>query len=345
MRGLVFHGDRRAELKDFPDPSPRDGEVVVAMRTAAICGSDVHYYRLPSTGPDAVRFQFIQGHEPSGVVAAVGPGVTYVKLGDRVSVYHYLGCGHCEPCYRGDYFYCEAGTRGYGWHVHGSMADFILTYERNCLVLPDQLSFVDGAFTACIAGTAYSALTKLGISGRDTLVVNGLGPLGLVMVMMARAAGARVIGVDPVRERIELASSAGANHLLDPTDTDVPQAVYDLTDGRGASAAFDSTGVPAANAACIKAMGYYGRAVFAGLSYLGEGVNLGSLDLGFMRKQLLLMGSSVFPIHLYWELVRFLIAHRIPLDTIVTHRFPIERGVEAIELANTGRCGKIIFEW
>jgi len=341
----MFLGDRRAELREFPDPIPGPGQVVVAMKVAAICGSDVHYYRFSSTGPDTERFQFIQGHEPCGVVKSIGPSVTKVKPGDPVVIYHYRGCGYCEYCSSGDYFYCKEGRRGYGWHVDGSMADFVLTDERNCLLLPPELSFVDGAFIACIAGTAYSSLKKLEVSGRDTLLVNGLGPVGLVMVMCGKASGARVIGVDIIEERLSLAKDIGCDEVLDASYTDVPQAVFELTKGQGASAGFDSTGVPAANENCIRAMGFYGRVVFVGMSYSEEGINLGSGDLTFMYKQLKLMGSVVYPRNMYWEITRFLIEHKIPLESIVTHRFPIKKGVEAMQLADSGRCGKIIFEW
>ncbi len=344
MRGLLFLGDRRAELREFSDPAAGPGQVVVRMKAAAICGSDVHYYRLPGKGPDTERFKFIQGHEPCGVVHAVGPGVTKVRSGDPVVVYHYLGCGHCEHCAAGDYFYCTEGRRGYGWHVDGSMADYILADERNCLPLPSELSWTDGAFIACIAGTAYSSLKKLEVSGRDTVLVNGLGPVGLVMVMLAQASGARVIGVDVTAERLALARDLGCE-VLDAAHHDVPTEVFEMTKGQGASAGFDSTGVPAANANCIRAMGFYGRVVFVGMSYIQDGINLGSGDLTFMYKQLKLMGNTVYPRHMYWEITRFLIEHGIRLERIVTHRFALEEGVQAMRVADDGRCGKIVFEW
>ena len=344
MKGLVFLGERKAEIREFPDPVAGPGQVVVEMRVSAVCGSDVHVWRLPLEGNEE-RFSLIQGHEPCGIVKSVGAGVTKVKPGDRVVVYHYLGCGYCEYCSQGEYYYCTEGTRGYGWHVHGSMADLVLTDEQNCLPLPPELSFVDGAFISCIAATAYSALSKLDVSGRDTLLVSGLGPVGLCEALFGKAAGARVIGVEISPERLDLAKSLGIEELIDSSKVDVSTEVYKMTKGQGASAAFDSTGVVDATKNTIKSLGYHGRMVFAGMSFSPEGLNLSDGSLGAMWKQLKIMGTLVYPRYMYWEISRFLIDHEIPLEKIVTHRFKIEDGVEAMRVADTGKTGKVLINW
>jgi len=150
-----------------------------------------------------------------------------------VVVYHYLGCGYCEYCSAGEYYYCDKMTRAHGVHVHGSMADYLLTDERNCLTLPIELSFVDGMFIACIAGTAYSSIKKLRFSGHDTLLVNGLGPLGLVTALFGKRLGAFVIGADVIEERLSLARDIGIDEVLDASRIDVAQEVNKLTKGRG----------------------------------------------------------------------------------------------------------------
>src|SRR5262245_57196219 len=133
MRGVVFLGGRQAEVREFPDPKPGPGEVVVQMKAGGLCGSDLHLYRQ-SVDARADN-NIIPGHEPSGVVYAIGPEVTHVNVGDRVSVYHYLGCGHCEQCLAGNLMWCDE-RRGYGGPIHGSDADLILTDARNCCPLP-----------------------------------------------------------------------------------------------------------------------------------------------------------------------------------------------------------------
>jgi propanol-preferring alcohol dehydrogenase len=241
MRGVVLTGEQGVEVREFPDPVPGPGEVVVRLRASAICGSDLPAYNAPKEGRRD-REMLIQGHEPSGIVESVGPGVTTVQPGDRVTVYHYLGCGHCEQCAAGYLQWCR-DARGLGSHVHGGDADLLLIDECNALKLPDELSFVDGAAIACVAGTTFSALSKIAPSGRDTLAVFGLGPVGLTGVMFGKAMGARVIGVGRRAVRLDLARRLGADEVIDIDD--VPESgrrLLELTDGLGVSAAYETSG-------------------------------------------------------------------------------------------------------
>lgn len=173
MRGVVFLGDGKLAVKDFETPKPGRGEVLVRTKAAAICGSDIFMYHQPRSRYEG-RPEIIAGHEPAGIVEAVGEGVTMVKPGDRVTLYHYIGCGKCNQCLAGYRQWC-AETKGLGSRIHGADADFVLVNEDNCFILPDQLSFIDGAFMACAAGTSYSALSKLQLNGKNNLVVLGLG--------------------------------------------------------------------------------------------------------------------------------------------------------------------------
>ncbi|MGQ9456374.1 MAG: alcohol dehydrogenase catalytic domain-containing protein [Armatimonadota bacterium] len=120
MRGVVLLGDGKLEVREFPDPVPGPGEVVVRVKTAAICGSDIHMYHAPNGR--GVGRDVIAGHEPAGIVESVGDGVTSVKPGDRVSVYHYIGCGKCKNCLMGFWQWCLQ-TKGLGAHINGADAD------------------------------------------------------------------------------------------------------------------------------------------------------------------------------------------------------------------------------
>ncbi len=112
MKGVVFLGDRKAEVREFPQPQPGPGEVVVQLKAGGLCGSDLHLYR--QTAEMRAGNTMIPGHEPCGVVHTLGSGVTHVKVGDRVSVYHYRGCGHCKQCLAGNFMWCPE-RRGYGY--------------------------------------------------------------------------------------------------------------------------------------------------------------------------------------------------------------------------------------
>ncbi len=130
MKGVHFLGKRQSKVEEFPDPEPDTGEVVVAMKAAAICGSDLHRYRAAEPGP------MIPGHESCGVVAAVGHSVSRLQEGDRVMVYHIDGRGLCTYCRKGYPMYCK-GMTGYGGNVHGSDVDFVIAFERNACHLPE----------------------------------------------------------------------------------------------------------------------------------------------------------------------------------------------------------------
>jgi threonine dehydrogenase-like Zn-dependent dehydrogenase len=339
MRGILFPGDRQVIVRDFPDPTPGPRQVVVKMRVAAVCGSDLHSYRA-SPALRGAGAQIIPGHEPSGEVVEIGPEVRNVKVGDRVAIYHYLGCGHCKYCLSGYMQWCME-RQGYGGPIHGSDADLLLTNETNCLPLPPELSYVDGAFIACQYSTAYSSMRKLSPSGRDTVAIFGLGPVGLCGVMTAKALGARVIGIDVTDERLELASKLGADAIIQGAREDVVARLKSLTDGEGPNMAFETSGSGTAHQNIVDSLCKGGKGVFVGFGAQGNTVNLTSI----IGKELNLMGSFVLPINMYWDIASFLVRHKLPLESMVTHRFGIEEASEAFRLADTSKTGKVIFEW
>ncbi len=338
MKGVIFPGDRRAEVKDYPEPQPGPGEVVVKMQAAGLCGSDLHLYR--QTAAQRAGNTTIPGHEPSGIVAEVGAGVQHVHVGDRVSVYHYRGCGRCQHCLAGTIMWCPE-RRGYGGPIHGSDADYLLTDARNCLPLPDELSFAHGALIACAAGTAFSSTRKLQLSGEDTLVIFGQGPVGLCGLLMAKAMGARVVGVEPIAERRALAQTLGADEVLDPGSEDIEAVVKDLTHGQGADAAFETSGSAAGQNGAVDCLRLGGRAVFVGFGVREKTLNPSQ----FIGRQLTLMGSFVMPIYAYWDLVHFILDHHLPLEAMITHRFRLDDAPKAFKIFDAGRTGKVIFEW
>lgn len=342
MKGVVFLGDRVAEVREFPIPKPGRGQVLVQLKVAAICGSDLHVYRRPKSH-FANKEPWIPGHEPAGVVAELGECCDRVKVGDRVTIYHWLGCGHCRYCLSGYMQWCP-NRRGLGQpDAVGPDADYIVVDERNCLLLPDELSFDDGAMIACIAATGFSATRKLKLNGEDTLVVFGQGPVGLTGVIFGKALGARVIGVDITDERLTLGKKLGADEVLNPNKVDLVQAIRDLTGGMGADAAFETSGSAAGHQGVIDVLRYGGRASFVGVGSQGPTVNLSAI----IGKQLTLMGSFVMPIHYYWDLVEFMIQHDLPAkyQQMITHRFKITEAPAAFKLADSGKVGKIVFVW
>src|SRR3979411_2565086 len=325
MQGLVFLGDRRVAIQDFPDPVPEHGDVVVAIRASGMCGSDLPGYVAASSEnatSDPAR-RIIKGHEPCGVVAERGPGVTEAQapIGQGVMVHHYRGCGACKHCRAGYTQMCALGSQVMGHHAHGGHADYLLAPASSLVVLPDELSFAEGAAIACGTGTAYSALKRLDVSGRDTLAIFGQGPVGLAATQLATAMGARVIAIDPLAARRDLACQLGAAVALDPQATPVVEAIRELTHGEGADATLDCTGQAEARANCTKAARPWGRACFVG----EQGTATFEMTPDVIHKQLTMYGSWTFSIRLMCDCAQFAVDRRIPLGHVFTDTFTFDQ--------------------
>jgi threonine dehydrogenase-like Zn-dependent dehydrogenase len=339
MKGVVLLGDRECCVKEFPDPVPGPGQVRVRMMATGICGSDLHLYHIDKERAKK-RGDRIPGHEPCGVVDAVGHGVAKVKEGDRVTINHYLGCGYCDNCAAGNLMWCRE-ARGYGGPIDGSHADFVIADERNCVLMPDSVSFIDGAFVACPGGTAYSSMRKLDVKAGDTVAVFGLGPVGLSGVILAKALGGKVIGVDIIDERTHLATQLGADAVINAQNEDPVRAIRDFAGGRGAPLAFEASGSPKGREDIVSCLRRGGKAVFVGAGSSEKVINPGQL----IGSQLTLMGSFVIPLWMSWEMVNFLDRQNVSFEGAVTHRFPIEEAPEAYRLFDEGKTGKVAFEW
>ena len=339
MRGVVYLGDSEVEVMDFDRPEPGRGQVVIEMRVAGLCGSDLHKYHS-SREWARERKGMISGHEPAGIVAEVGADVENVAAGDRVSVYHTVGCGHCAVCHSGTPVFCS-DQGAFGRTRDGAHADYMVTDARYCMPLPDDFSFAVGTQLACTAGTAFSAVNKVAKRHGDPLVVFGLGPVGLTTLLMGNAMGYWTFGVDISPYRIELAERIGGGVVINARQTEPVRAINDLTGGRGAAGVVECSGSGAARTQAAAVAGLHGTVV-----YVGAGAE--SLEVDFsdiLRKELTLRGNSVYSMGAYFDAVAFLQTHRVPLNDIVTHRFRIEQAREAFAVFDSGQTGKVIFEW
>jgi threonine dehydrogenase-like Zn-dependent dehydrogenase len=340
MKGVYFPGDRELELREFPDPEPGPREVIVKMKASGMCGSDLHPYRAPKS-ERAKRQPNIGGHEPCGVVLARGSAVTEAEapIGQRVMVHHYSGCDQCRMCNIGYTQMCLRGSLVYGGSANGGHAPFMKVFPRMLVPLLDELTFEEGAAVSCGTGTAYMALKRLDVSGRDTLAVYGQGPVGLSATMLAKAMGARVIGVDMEPKRLDLAKEYGADEVVNAGEVDPVRAVYDLTHGEGAEATLDCTGNATARANTVRSTQNWGRACF-----VGEG---GEVHLNptpdIIHRQLTLYGSWTFNAVVQTECARFVVDRKVPLSKLLTHRFQLDEAAEAYTIFDTQTTGKGVF--
>ncbi|GHV66800.1 alcohol dehydrogenase [Spirochaetia bacterium] len=340
MKGAYLPGNSTVVFKDVAIPRPGHGQVLVKTKCCTICGSDIRAIYREHTGKGAEGYQnVIAGHEPCGQVVEEGPGIRRFKKGSRVIVYHISGCGVCHDCRMGYMISCSSPLRAaYGWQRDGGMAEYMLCDEKDLVELPPELSYTDGAQVACGFGTVYEAITKVGISGNDDVLVVGLGPVGLATLMLCKALGARkLFGIESNPLRIELANKLGlADKILKPADSNADE-IKALTGGRGVERAFDASASDKGRATAIRAARQWGK-----IALVGEGgtVNFNpSPDIIHPQKSI--YGSWVTSIWLMENLVEELVRWNLHPDALVTHRFPLEKADEAYKLMADGNCGKV----
>lgn len=344
MKGVVLPGNRQLEFRDFSVPEPGHAQVLVRMKASSLCGSDLRAIYRPTdqgSGPEAYQ-GVIAGHEPCGIIEKVGPGVTHFHVGDRVVLYHIAGCGLCPECQGGWQISCSSPERAaYGWQRNGGHAEFLLAEERTLVLLPDELSYLDGAMVACGLGTAYAACLRAAVSGHDAVLITGLGPVGIGMAMLCQALGARVIGVDTMPERQALAQQLKVGEIVAAEGQELRTRLQDMTHGHGFEVAMDCSGNSEARHLCLEMAREWGRVV-----YVGEG---GSVSFApsplLIHKQLSLYGSWVCSVPQMQDLVEHLVRWQLHPDAMVTHRFSLDQAREAYELFDGGRTGKVAIVW
>ncbi|WP_203567762.1 zinc-dependent alcohol dehydrogenase family protein [Aestuariimicrobium ganziense] len=339
MAGVKLPGNSTVEHVTAPVPTPGPGQVLIKMKASSICGSDIRaiYREHLGKGPEGYQ-GVIAGHEPCGQVVELGEGTRRLAVGDRVVIYHIAGCGMCEQCRRGYEVGCHSAFRAaHGWQRDGGHADYLLAEEASCVLLPEPLTYVDGALVSCGFGTAYEALLRAKVSGRDKLLVTGLGPVGLAAAMLGRALGATtVIGTDVSQTRRAAALDLGLVDVAVSPD-DVDEAVAGATDGEGCEVAVDCSGNAGARHAALRNTRAWGRCVFVGE---GGEVSFAVSDL-LIHKQVTLHGSWVTSLLHTEELLENLVRWNLHPEVVVTHRLPLSEAARAYDLADRGEGGKI----
>ena len=347
MRGVVFTGNSTLELVEFEDPKPGPSEVVLEIKASGMCGSDLKLYR-PAKG---AAFQalglkdsgqpIIAGHEPCGVVAELGRDVNRnaVKVGDRVAIHHYAGCTACAQCRTGWTQMCEKGAVVYGVTGNGGHAPYMKVAAGTLMNLPEELTFSTGAAISCGTGTAFGALVRLNLTARDTIAIFGQGPVGLSATQLAAAMGARVIAIDVSADRVRRAAAFGATHTVDASETDPVEAVRELTGGKGATKALDTSGNAAGRSGAVRCSGPWGVVCFVGE---GGDVTL-NVSPEIIRKQLTIVGSWTLSNVGQADCIRFIADHGLDVDLLFTDRWTLQEAERAYQVFDKQAGGKAVF--
>ena len=341
MKAVIKHAAERGiqVREDWAEPVAGPGQVLLEVAAASLCGTDRELYEwTPSAQAFNLAPPVVLGHEGSGTVLAVGAGVDNVTPGDRVALESHLICGRCYPCRTGSAHTCER-TGILGMHIDGVFAERVAVPAGICVPLPESVSLETGALLES-AGVAMHAVQRSGyaVAGQYVLV-NGCGPVGLVIAQIALALGAAaVVAVEPNQFRRKQAESIGAR-VLDPSD-DVVGVCRDLAGRRGGfDVAFEVSGVRGVLPPLLEALRRE-----ATLVTVGHPSEPAAIDIAaFVNKKGITL-RGIFGRRLWdtWEqLLLLLQSGRIDLDWLITHRLPLDEAEAAVELL-TGDAGKVL---
>ena len=333
MKQAAVIAERRASLVETPDLVPFDDWVVVKVHAAPMC---TEYKRFLSGEPTDQL-----GHEAAGEVVAVAqPG--RLKVGDRVVAMPLHGCGCCDLCVSGNYIHCDnvitVGPGAVQSHGQATYAQYLLKPDWLLPKIPEGVSYERASLACCGLGASFGAMQLMNVDAFTTLLVTGAGPVGLGAVVNARFRGARVIVVESVPFRAELARQLGAEAVLDPAEKNTLERIRTMTAGQGVDCALDCSGVVSAQRLCIDATRRKGK-----VSFVGECMDDMPLRISpdMIRKGLTLIGSWHYNLADFSKLMR-VIEHSPLVDTLITHRFPLSDIQGAFECSISRQSGKII---
>ena len=329
MLTVHFLGQSRISLEEMPTPEPRGRDVVIRVKSAAICGTD----RESLEGPGQAT---VPGHENAGEVVAVDKPAR-LKVGDRVAINCHVTCGSCVHCLRGDLYFCEE-LEAIGFEWDGGFAEYLLVPEACCHPLPDEVSFEAGSLLVDMLGTPFRAVKRAHLLPGDQVAIWGAGPIGLGALMVAKWFGAHVAVIDLSEYRLKMATGLGADLVLNPQGDDVQGATMEWTQGQGIDAAFDCVGSQVVAEQGLASLRKRGTLVVVGVSrelVLNPWEHL-------ICRELTVFGTRNFNTSEFDEMVA-LVQRGLPVEKAITHRFPLAEAEAAFELFRSGECGKILF--
>jgi L-iditol 2-dehydrogenase len=332
MLAAVYRGKNDVRMETVPVPQIGPGELLVRVHTCGICGTDLK--KIATGSHSAPR---IFGHETSGVVVATGNGVARFLPGDRVMVFHHIPCRECYYCRHKTFAQCERYKRvgctagfepsGGGFAEYVRVLDWIV--EHGTVRIPDGVSFEQACFVEPV-NTCMKGVMGLDLRREETVLVIGQGPIGLILAALAKRTGARVITSDLYPQRLTISESFGLGLTIDASRTDVSEKVRELTDGRGADAAILAVGGNGLIRPAVDATRPGGRVLLFAQTVRGE-VTLDPAAICVDEKTLL--GSYSASVDLQEESVRLVMSREMDFERLISHRFPLSRGLEALDLA------------
>ena len=339
MKAMVIERySEQLQLRDLPDLEPGPQDVVVRVRSNGICATDLKMIDgLVST----VTLPRILGHETAGEVTSLGHEVRGLSIGDHVTVYPTHGCGYCDACRTGFENHCLDAPRT-GFEIDGGYSQYLVTRGRNAIKIDSNVPFEEASVLPDAVAAPYHGLVQQArVIGGETVVVVGVGGLGIHAVQIALIMGARVIAVDVTEDKLKAAEEFGAESVLAGGDDSPSSQVKALTDGKGADIVVECVGGEGVSGIlddCIKCLKLGGRLVVLGYAY-GQPLSVDSAEL--IYGQWSILGSRASTLQDVVEVVKLTESGR--LKPVVTQRFPLEKANEALDmLRNSSPLGRIV---
>jgi threonine dehydrogenase-like Zn-dependent dehydrogenase len=327
------------EVTDLPVPSPGPGEVLVKIGAAGLCYSDVMILKNEYTGRIPVPVPVVMGHEGAGVIAGTGPGVTNLSEGDRVGLNPSWGCSQCPYCLDGHPNMCQS-WRHLGITRDGTFSEYRVVPSFAACKLPDGVSMAEAAVLEPVM-LAVRTLEHLRPRVGDSVAIIGPGSVGLFHLQAFKAAGASfviVIGLDQDLTRLEIATTLGADHVINASREDAVQRVRDLTDGLGCDLVVEAANHPSTVGQAIDLAGAYGRVMLFGL-YPEATVS----PLTLMRKGVTVMGDVAGTLRWYQRAIRWVQYKKIAVEPLITERFRLDQAKQAFDAFHERRSVKVLF--
>jgi len=320
MKALVYNGPNKIALEDVPVPKiiePDDG--IVRITTSTICGTDIHIWH---GGVPQVQTPRILGHEFVGEVVEVGPAVRNSKVGEKVAVSCVTQCGECFYCLRGTYSQCETGSWIFGYMIDGCQAEYVRVPHANLgmFKIPEGLTEEDVLFVGDILSTGYMGAENASIEPGDTVAVMGSGPVGMCAMATARLWGpAQIIAVDMDESRLERALKNGiADIALNPKKVNVPEAIKELTQGRGADRTIEAVGVKGTYELALNSVRAGGNVSILGVFEEPQILAMNELWIKNLTIRMGLVNANRIP-----QLLNLIKAKKIDMNFLITHRAPL----------------------
>jgi L-iditol 2-dehydrogenase len=332
MRAAVYRGVNDVRMETVPVPKIGSAEMLVRVHSCGVCGTDLK--KIATGSHPAPR---IFGHETSGVVAAVGDGVRDYNPGDRVMVFHHIPCGQCFYCQNKTFAQCSTYKKvgctagfepsGGGFAEYVRVMDWIV--EHGTVRIPEDVSFEQACFVEPV-NTCMKGIQAVRLRPGETVLAIGQGPIGIVLSVLAKRAGATLITSDLYPERLRIGSSCGIDLTIDASRADVVTRVRELTEGRGADAVILAVGGNSLIQTAMDAARPGGRILLFAQTQHGETV----IDpAAICVDEKTLLGSYSASVDLQEEAVRFVMNREMDLERLVSHRFPLSESPQALDLA------------